>query len=252
MSLQKYIDYLISLTQDEIQSLRFYTNDCALSNTLVRKGKKLFDAENRYYSNILKIFSNGPKITEALTVYRGVKLKSVHDCRDYSGFISTTIRKDVSEEFTSSSSKCCVFKIIVPPGDYTVLPLYHISEYPSEEEILLPPGDILVTGEEGPGVYTCVYTHKGNMTSFEYATGETGIDFKTNEEWLEFMIQDIPEEVIDEATDYYFTKYRQDKLAKGHYKKFIVVYVLSELDYYNDIPEEVINEYLEKISMLFQ
>jgi hypothetical protein len=244
-----YKKYIESLTLSEKQAIEYYTHSCTIANNLIRTGKKLVGNDASYYNEILKIFKNAPKVKSPLFVYRGVVMSSLHDCKEYSGFISTTVNKNIVEDF--SGLECCKFKICIPPGDYSVLPIWSISEYPNEDEVLLPPGSIQIIGMSDD-YYDCVYIHNAAVTTFDVNTGNTGNVFMTDDEWVLKLQDDITDEMIIYASELYydtldykdFGDYYEDF---GDWHKSFIQSTISKLDYWNDIPTEALYEYLDSV-----
>ena len=243
--------YVEGLSSEQRKSLYMYTASCTVANTLIRKGKKLIGANKGYYSNILEIFRNGPNVKTPITVYRGVDENDPNNCKNYSGFISTSSDKYAAKEFVGQS--CCLYEILVPPGDYSILPLISVSEYPQENEILLPPGSIEITGKKDNNHYTCVYIHKGNTVSFEYSTGNTSNEFYSIEEWVKRISKSVTPSIMKKANDT-FKKLNTESgdYTIDRYRNSILISVLSDLDYFNDVPEEAISMYLDTLILPYK
>jgi hypothetical protein len=245
--MNKFIEYVETLDKKQKKSLFEYTSSCTVANTLVRRGKKLVGKDASIYSEILKIFINGPKVKEPLTVYRGVNEMDAHNCKDYSGFISTTMDKGIAKDF--SGKTCCFYKILVPPGDYSVLPLKSISEFPEEEEILLAPGSIQITGKDTDGSYTCVYIHNANVKSFDYSSSDTNRQFRTIDEWVDKLKKDVSQEDIDKAGSVFKTMNIGTDFTLERFGRSMIISTLSNLRYFNDIPEEAMYKYTSTLSL---
>lgn len=253
MSLTPFSNYINSLSKQEKKALRAYTESCTLSNTLIRKGRKLVGENKGYYTNILDIFAKGPKVTKALTVYRGVDVSNVHECKKNSGFISTSLIKSTLEAFVGDS--CCSFKVTLPPGDYSVLPLWDVSAYPGEDELLLPPGTIQVTGEISPGYYSAVYLPDSSVIVFDTKSGDTGKEFTSNEEWVKRIRGDISEKMIQEASEEYYKHntidpYIDEDEVNERWRESFMISTVSDLEYWNDIPEDALYMYLSSVELL--
>lgn len=224
--LQKHERYVESLSIDQRASLYKYTAFCSRANQLIWRGKKLVGTDAIYYNEILNIFAKGPHVTEAFQVYRGTS----KDCRDYSGFISTSRDKDASKLFMEDA--CCMYTITVPPGAFTVLPLENISKSPDEYEVLLPPGKFHVTGVNGAEI-DCVYipdfSKPFTVLELPQIEGAT----ITIDQWVDKILIDIPWDAM-EFMDW--SIHENEEVREN-----AIIEALSNLDYYNSIPLEAIH-----------
>lgn len=87
----------------------------------------------QYVADMKAIFEGAPPLPSPLTVYRGVKNKKQ---RPRAGFVSTSLSKEQAEHFMDPEKKCCLLTLQIPEGT-RVLPLFVLSRYPLEAEILL-------------------------------------------------------------------------------------------------------------------
>ena len=236
---KKYSEYVKELSEADKASLTRYTEFCSRANALIHREKKLIGPDSWYYRQMLNIFSKGPKVDTAFTVYRGM---DSDNCKDFSGFISTTYDKDEVSDFISHDIKCCIYKILIPPGNYTVLPLQNVSKYPEENEILLPPGRLVITGKEidnyGYQYINCVYIHNSSKTFLIY--DQPSVIFYTKEEWIERINKSVSK--LLKATNKRLNPPDSTEDLETYETEFITM--LSKLPYYNSIPEEVVNSLL--------
>ena len=87
----------------------------------------------QYVADMKAIFEGSPPLPVPLTVYRGVKTKLQ---RPRAGYVSTSLSKAQAEQFMDPEKKCCLLTLKIPEGT-KVLPLFVLSRYPIEAEILL-------------------------------------------------------------------------------------------------------------------
>lgn len=85
-----------------------------------------------YVRDIDEIFDMMPSAVGA-TLHRGAK----GVFKKNASFSSMTLSKKVAKDYVDSTTGCCVTTIRVPPGG-KVIPLFGISRYPVELEVLLP------------------------------------------------------------------------------------------------------------------
>ena len=100
----------------------------------------------RFSDDLEKIIKNAPRVEKIMKVYRGTHddyfLKSNLKNKNYylnDGFISTSLSRVVAENVKQNQlefSECCILVITLLPGSH-VLPLFSVSQYPNEQEILL-------------------------------------------------------------------------------------------------------------------
>lgn len=90
---------------------------------------------------LIKMFVNdAPKIDEAIWVYRNCRFEeaekvNVGDETVDPGFMSTSIDPDMGNASDGGVS----YKIYIPAGSRVIPCFHHMSEHPSESEVLLPP-----------------------------------------------------------------------------------------------------------------
>ncbi len=257
--MEVFTNYVDNLSRDEKISLVKYTSFCSRPNTFLRLGKKLIGPDEKFYRTILNIFTNGPKVTEPLKVYRGSK---GDDCTKYSSFISTTLDIEVAKTFIDAYKEysydeedsyeeneeemCCLYEITLPPGSYTYLPLMKISQHPNEIEILLPPGSLHTTGRSGNTI-TCVYLPQISHMLDIMNSYINDSDPLTIDEWIYKIKGDLGKRYA-----------KLVELTKGNMSlgENDLMNTLAKLSYYNDIPEEAFNavlyNYDEDISIKFK
>ena len=122
-----------------LASLRWYTGgEYDELNTALRMATPLPPSIDAHWKNIQTGFAAAHPITEPITVYRGQRANIVGPVL---APLSTAKTIRGTEDFVGQ--KCCMLVITVSPGT-KVIDISHISEIPSESEILLPPGGTLV------------------------------------------------------------------------------------------------------------
>lgn len=124
--------------EDIIKSLVWYTGSGYKDfNRKLRNKISLSIVQKKHYENIKHAFDLKQRETEALTLYRGIRLSRPTDFKDFGrGYISTTTNIDEAKSFASDHTQCCVIKITVAPGS-KIIDLSRISDFPGEDEILL-------------------------------------------------------------------------------------------------------------------
>lgn len=151
--------YHNKLSPEDKYILQKYTDSAYKSmNECLRDTSDKLDCRDenykRYIVDLEKIISNGPKLSEDITVYRGIDDAKDSISREVSKALNLLEPGDFWEDrgFVSTSSqhpprqfvgkKCCVLEIFLPKGT----PAYYIGEQSSiseEEEIILLPGILL-------------------------------------------------------------------------------------------------------------
>jgi hypothetical protein len=132
--LKEQYKYNDTLSKETVRALKRYTDSSHMNDSTEPE-------DTHDFSLVKRAFESGPSLFTSLTVYRGM---SSHYNSIYSsnGFISTSFIKDSAKVFTEEN--CCLYRITLTPGAYTVLPLDKLSSTPDEYEILLPPGKLSV------------------------------------------------------------------------------------------------------------
>jgi hypothetical protein len=98
-------------------------------------------------------FNYAPEFEDTITVYRGVKGEYKPSLISY---ISTTTT-DIDTALSFSGTQCCLLKITIPPGS-KILPIYDISDFKQEFEILIDrTGQYIITSIEKPYDYPKMY-----------------------------------------------------------------------------------------------
>ncbi len=106
--------------------------------------KEFFGADplvnlRRYVDNINQIILNAPRSQKPVTVYRGtgdVSMAMKKASFSMKGFSGTSLKPEVAAAF-ADSTKCCTYRLILPPGT-PFLFVGFISSVSSEYEVLLP------------------------------------------------------------------------------------------------------------------
>lgn len=140
--------YISTLSEDTQSTIMRYTDTLytELNNYLENTSKK-----NLEFDMIVKVLdtaiANAPPLKTDITVYRGLNLPTVKNSRGrsdpllvgysglYKGYISTSF--DINTALTFTRQSCCLLKVVIPKGS-KVLFVSGISNFSTEEEILLP------------------------------------------------------------------------------------------------------------------
>jgi len=143
--LSEQINFLKEISDDHLESLYWYTvGDCRALNARMREGKKLSKRQQIHKDHIMDIFNSIPPLKEQITVWRGFSSKVGYD---KNMFISTTIDKSIAYGYVDVVANCCIYQIVITPGS-KIIPMWTISGFTTEQEILLCPGNVvIVTGE---------------------------------------------------------------------------------------------------------
>jgi len=135
-------DYVSRLDKFTQKALEDYTgNDFIELNAKLRYGISL----NEYQENMVKLidiaFDNSPKTHQPIVVYRGLIGKQLNLIVNQ--YLSCSIDKNVVLDYVGV--KCCFLHITISPGS-SILYLPGLSQYTSENEILLPRfGNFIIT-----------------------------------------------------------------------------------------------------------
>ena len=146
-------NYISTLTPEEIEVLRDYTNwgyiflAKVFTNRLDNNDIFTFgdDDYERKISQIITILENAPPLDEPIKVFHGTKIHETNNMFDSCGkkkcdvrglFLSTTSNKDVA--LTYSKGECCLYEIELQDG-VKCLDVSSVSAFEEESEILLPP-----------------------------------------------------------------------------------------------------------------
>ena len=216
--LEKHFSYVNSLSDDIKKSLNQYTKSYYSNiNTYLREGglrernteifmKKL--TEN--ISNIDTAFKFAPAISDSLTLYRGQEFEIF----DTKSFTSASTVLESAYRFFELFEGCCLYVITLSPGS-KILPLRHISEEPSEEEILIDRnGRFFITNTEikqissqsmkfiyltyMPGNYKEI-EKENDIVEFSEENEEKERELASSDEIIDFLVNDI--NIIDKITD---------------------------------------------------
>jgi hypothetical protein len=91
----------------------------------------------QFAADLDAIFTKAPALRSSLTVFRGVDgRRSSISRRSDGAFTSTSLRREIAEGFTNKTEKCCLVEMTLEPGA-RVLPMFMVSRYPVEMEVLL-------------------------------------------------------------------------------------------------------------------
>ena len=195
--LTKMESYITGLPDYIKDSLEWYTGgNFDTLNEKLRKDSPLSELQQYHFDNIKEAFRNCPELSDHLVVYKGKSSRTVYSDK---AFVSTSLKYEQSLKF--SGKTCCVLEILVSPGS-KVLPLYLISRYPEEQEILLDKeGSLTVTQTVNQGnmiVIKCVYTSNLSIkvedeTDFKYLEITRRFKEIVSEEELElYEEEDLP------------------------------------------------------------
>jgi hypothetical protein len=132
------------MNRDELASIKWYTDyNYEDLNEKLRKNYVLTSEQQQHMNNLIECLSRF-RTKEKMIVYRGVKKILKNDShkifqkdQELKAFTSTSLIKEVALEFAGPS--CCLMEIEIPKGS-CALELGHLSEMPSESEVLIPPG----------------------------------------------------------------------------------------------------------------
>ena len=140
----------LNLTRDEILAIICYTLETPpvyrYFNNDTRKGYGGDGMDFPIMSHLLregsrKILGSLPKESQVKTVYRGTGIQfsaSVGQRIRFGSYTSTTMSKSVADRFMSGTSSGTMFIAITKLG----VPIKMLSQFPNEEEVLVPPYEI--------------------------------------------------------------------------------------------------------------
>lgn len=133
---KKQIDYLTCVGKNVKSALSKYSYR---KYTYYNEQLRANNITDKDINRINRIFKNIPPIEDDIIVYRGItkfdKLAAINNLSK--GYVSTSLSKYIADSFAGNN--CCLFTIRLPKGS-SVLPILSFSKYPTEQEILLPPG----------------------------------------------------------------------------------------------------------------
>ncbi len=238
MKLDIYYNYIKMLNSDLKNSLTFYTSD--YYKEINSKENYINNEIKNHMDNIQTVFEGAPTMNQTITVYRGMKKEYKDD--KITTFISTSKSKDQARKFMSNN--CCMYIITLTPGNYSILPLEDVSEHPDEEEILLPSGLISIQkrdkDEKGYDVFYCTYipedseifnTNQIKEINKLFLKDKINLSFDT---WINRILESgIKDEI--------------ETLCESDSEDFenCIHDLLKTLDYYEDIPDDVKNKFLQ-------
>ena len=233
----KQLDYIKNLPDNIIDSIYNYTSTkltYTLNNGLVKDEK--FDAETtRDYDNIKKAFLNVPPLEQNIRVFRGVRhseyitAKSFSSCSlDINVSIGFAERRDDNDKLFP---ECAMVVINVARG-CRVLPLWEMSRYPEEMEILLEDGGKFVITEVKKTNAKCkktIFTNYVPSRSIEVTNG-ISLDSLFDEFANRKMIEDVSDNLISEPEVIYDIYAEIDNLKYPdplRIKQFIHKYIMD-------------------------
>lgn len=152
-------------------------------------------------------------------------------------FISTSLSKKEVKKFTTSG--CCIYIISLTPGDYGILPLHDVSDYPEEEEVLLPPGMLSIQkrdkDEDNIDIFYCTFIPDNAQFI------NINIDLKdkielSSDNWINRIFESGIKDEIELLCD--------------NFDEFdaCAIDMLKTLDFYEDIPEIAVKKFVTLIS----
>jgi hypothetical protein len=163
--LKDQVNFILNLPENIKNVLIDYTKDLdkyinsLLSkdkyNNLLKRTDEKFKLAKKSIEIIDHLFKMIPRTTKEMVVYRGAT-------NIFKGpYISTSLKDIIGINFMRRSPQnCCLYKIIIPVGS-SILPLFPISEYLEEYEILLDRKGILdYTGND------CKVEIEGSMVKY--------------------------------------------------------------------------------------
>jgi len=141
MSIHKQIDYVRNLPEHIKNSISWYTGgNFDLFNESLRNDK--IPSDKHHFDNIVLAFKACPPLTENVVVYKGIDNDRVYEVDK--AFSSSSYNISGVADFHGQT--CCILEITISPGS-KILPIFHISRIPSENEILLDRnGKFILTG----------------------------------------------------------------------------------------------------------
>lgn len=128
--------YLVGHSPDETRQLSSYVAEVPFDEKLIKR--TIIDLNNAMLQ--------APKRNKPMYVYRGAKFGETNfSAGQYvdlflDHYSSSTLSIDVAYDFARQPKHGCCFFVIEIPPDLPCLYLAPISEFPGEEEVLLPPG----------------------------------------------------------------------------------------------------------------
>lgn len=192
--METLIKYVNDLSVETKKYLIYYTKDGYKKlNKKIRNNRPLNDDDIQMLKSIDLSFTYAPEFEESITVYRGVRGEYKPSLISY---ISTTI--DIDTALSFSGTQCCLLKITIPSGS-KILPIYDISDFKQEFEILIDrTGEYIITSIEEPydmpKIYNIVYIPPASIKIEDTVelTPAFDIDFHVNR-----IITSVSEEEIE-------------------------------------------------------
>jgi hypothetical protein len=192
--METLIKYVNDLSVESKKYLIYYTKDGYKKlNKKIRNNRPLNDDDIQMLKSIDLSFTYAPEFEESITVYRGVRGEYKPSLISY---ISTTI--DIDTALSFSGTQCCLLKITIPSGS-KILPIYDISDFKQEFEILIDrTGEYIITSIEEPydmpKIYNIVYIPPASIKIEDTVelTPAFDIDFHVNR-----IITSVSEEEIE-------------------------------------------------------
>jgi hypothetical protein len=227
LDIKHQIDYINRL--DGTDRLRLYTNNEFYKkfNAKIRNDSVLNSEQLSVKDFINTAFAKSPPTTNQLILWRGVNSLSVHDIVFGKGVLSCSLLRSVATGF--SGKDCCLLKIVVPYG-CKILPVFTISEFDSELEVLIDSVNIFtytgVEKDDGKDVYTFHVTPPGTLVNektlktviresqefdkAEYKRQETKVDDSTLQKIQERLEQYLKEQQ-EEDEDFFDREFEIDQ-----------------------------------------
>ena len=198
--MEELITYIKSLPENIKQSIKSYTTINYIEFNKKIRGKGLLSAnENIMKEHIHTAFINIPVLKNELIVYRGIKNKD--HIQDDHMFISCSLDIDVAKHFTNISFDKYIMKIIISSGS-KILPIYPISDEPSELEILLCKCDNIITNTfinkiDDFTIFHCMCIPYTSVKILDKDTPEIIISTSETSKKINQIINLIFEDIID-------------------------------------------------------
>lgn len=197
------IKYVNNLPMESKKHLIHYTkNGYKKLNKKIRNERPLNDDDINMLKSIDSSFTYAPEFEDTITVYRGIKGEYKPSLISY---ISTTTDMDTALSF--SGTHCCILKITIPAGS-KILPIYDISDFKQEFEILIDrTGEYIITSIEEPydmpKIYNIVYIPPTSIKIEDTVelTPTFDVDFHVNRILTSISEEEIELFGVEEAVD---------------------------------------------------
>jgi hypothetical protein len=159
--------YIDAVSESDRAIIKLYTYAYDSQNEKLRLGLPMNFIEYAVYATLSNVLLNMPPLKEDVILYRGMK-GLPQNLHRVDHFVSTTSDYDVARGFLGwhRGERCCLMKIHVPAGT-NIIPLYDLTEFEGELELLLPPGQFNIVGE-----YYCDFT---KVYEVRYVPGKVSV-----------------------------------------------------------------------------